>query len=280
MKKIISLVLALIMVLTMVAVSVSATGNTLTRNEAIQLAYEAYKFIFFAQESTGFENDYEYIIDRFYPIDIDYKNIVYFDESMDGKKYAGKHGYYLVKKVESPYEDLNTYEAIVEKANSIFSDYLVEKVLKIESVYDYTPGEYKKEYVDCFRKGENGELYTSFYIQPLESARHMYMTTFGALNVNGSNATIGVNLKALKAVGCESIDRVHAIFEFVKTDKGWRVCNGSAVSYMFREIGFPITNPNIPATGDNSDIMIPALAVLAVISVAIPVGMMKRRRGN
>lgn len=277
MKKIISLVLALIMVLTMVAVSVSATGNTLTRNEAITLAGEAYKFIFFAQESTGFEGEYLYDItfNYIYPIDVDYENVVYFDESMDGKKYAGKHEYYLVKKVESPYEDLNTYEAIVEKANSIFSDYLVKKVLKVESFYDNTPGANKKEYVDCFRKGENGELYTSVYIQPLEAARSIHITKFGALNVNGSNATLGVTLTA---VGWASTDSVDAIFEFVKTDKGWRVCNGSAVSYIFREIKFPITDPNIPETGDNSGIMIPALAVLAVISIAIPVGMRKRRR--
>lgn len=277
MKKIISLVLALIMVLTMVAVSVSATSNTLTRNEAITLAGEAYKFIFFAQESTGFEDEYLYdtTIEYVYPIDIDYENIVYFDESMDGKKYAGKHEYYLVKKVESPYEDLNTYEAIVEKANSIFSDNLVKKVLKVESFYDRTPGANKKEYVDCFRKGENGELYTSFYIQPLEASRDIYITKFGALNVNGSNATLGVTLTA---VGWASRDSVDAIFEFVKTDKGWRVCNGSAVSYIFREMSFPCKGPDYPQTGDNSGIMIPALAVLAVISIAIPVGMRKRRR--
>ena len=59
---------------------------------------------------------------------------------------------------------------------------------------------------------------------------------------------------------------------FSYTSEGWRISGGSFFEDML--------NINVPNTGDESAYKIPALTVAALISVALPVSLLKKRRAS
>ena len=64
---------------------------------------------------------------------------------------------------------------------------------------------------------------------------------------------------------------------FVKENNVWKVSGGTLFGYFYGEN--LVNDPTlVPETSDTSATVIPALTVTALISVALPVSIMKKRR--
>ena len=293
MKKAISIILILIITLSICLVSVGAEDavGDLTQDMAEELAFEAYKALsilrYGAYYKGGYSRDNKPIVammsdyqaygEKYYTID--------FTESSEGVKYIrGVYSYVrFVLATEVPQEremskfytldrDFNISFKTISDVKVYLQKYFTEEMSNnalypTENIH-HLDGIFKEKY-ELFRFSESGEMLINF-IDAVERPPHYQIEEFGELTVQESFAEMDIVL-------CKQMLEISNIYEnvkFTKISDGWRVSGGTAFEVMLGDRE-PNYNPN---TGDTASYTIPALTVAALISVALPVSIMKKRR--
>ena len=296
MKKIISFVSLLAILLSFCVISVGADDNAFTMKDAHALFLEAYKrfSIFQGQGLYDYvdlnEEDFNDWDENKQCIAYSKTEIVRYYASSDGKAYNDEDGYCYAPfftvpdfpsdfKTDAPYnhidEDFNyVFKSIDDVENylsEIFTDTLVKKsrYIYIDIVSDSL--DIVSDRVEMFRYSENNELL--LYYDNSNYGRTSIAALYApiSLKVNKNKAVLIIDFYAY------GTDSYPESVEFVKENGVWKISGGTVFGYLLGENDINTLNYN-PSTGDTSSYTAPALTVAAIISVALPVTLLRKRR--
>ena len=298
MKKIISILLIVTFVFSMTLISVSAEAKSkFTREEAIALFNNANELF------EVLNGKIPWLCDAYYPNPSkDYRPLV-----VDLDNYI-----LLPPEPKRDYPDMNGYTFFrlsgIENGGKVYdvnglSDIrvLIDKLFTNDvDCFEERLTEKNEERIPMVSRvieDEDGNLYATLcHVIPI----FFDINDYGKFKVNGDSATLNLDIRVLE-------DRYLGIFyfcntsvEFKNTENGWKVSGGEYFDWYVasRYLGYPnfidfaykysFTNDEDereevilrPATGDEYAYKIPALTVAALISVALPVSLLKKRRAS
>ena len=297
MKKFLSLILMFTFLLSICLVSVGAesTVGDLTQDMAEELAFEAYKTLSIFSRGVYVPISYEpsaYMIALLNEYSIYHTTTVEisFSESSDGTKYMKAPSYskfltgaYFPEGWEDKHHyhnhkldrEFDAFFGNISDVKKYMRKYFIEEVINnylssVVSFYDYIEDQVKSERHEFFRMSDSGELLIK-NMNSIENGYYDWICEFGELTVQGEHAKINLafcrSRYAYRNISNETI-------EFTKTSDGWRVSGGTAFEVMLGERK-PNTNPN---TGDTASVTVPTLTVAALVSLALPVAILRKRR--
>ena len=290
MKKIISFVSLLAILLSFCVISVGAEDNAFTMKDAHALFLEAYKrfSIFQGQGLYDYvdlnEEDFNDWDENKQCIAYSKTEIVRYYASSDGKAYNDEDGYYYAPfftvpdfpsdfKTNAPYnhidEDFNYVFKSIDDVENYFGEVFTDSMVK-RSKY-ICPEPESTDRVEMFRYSENNELllYYDNSSYGMTSIAALYAPI--SLKVNKNKAVLIIDFYAY------GTDSYPESVEFVKENGVWKISGGTVFGYLLGENDINTLNYN-PSTGDASSYTIPALTVAAIISVALPVTLLRKRR--
>ena len=290
MKKIISFVSLLAILLSFCVISVGADDNAFTMKDAHALFLEAYKrfSIFQGQGLYDYvdlnEEDFNDWDENKQCIAYSKTEIVRYYASSDGKAYNDEDGYCYAPfftvpdfpsdfKTDAPYnhidEDFNYVFKSIDDVENYFGEVFTDSMVK-RSKY-ICPELESTDRVEMFRYSENNELLL-YYDN----------SNYGMTNIAALYAPISLKVNKNKAVliidfYAYGTDSYPESVEFVKENGVWKISGGTVFGYLLGENDINTLNYN-PSTGDASSYTVPALTVAAIISVALPVTLLRKRR--
>lgn len=276
MKKIISSIIIVVLLMGLCTTNTFAAQDALTKKDAILLLEDAYRMMILGQcgyypydldafedrdytdGNEGFEQNYEVAIKR--------------TESASGEKYPRSEIYWIIKQPLSPfYEEFATIEKIKSAAKKCFTEKISQRVLMTRRIKP-DGSENFSHLVDTYFENENSELFMFASICPYDFW-NMFLYSYGAFKCTGDTAKLFVTVWKNEPPLFPDIYSEETV-EFTKTADGWRVSGGTAFEVMLED-----REPNRnPSTGDASSYTVPALTVAAIISVALPVTLLRKRR--
>jgi len=268
MRKILSLIIAVLLTIGLCTISAFASEDTLTKDEAILLVQDAYRMMRLGQHGI-LHNDLT-IITSIYDIFYHGEEVIFIDTSASGEKYYEPERYRKAIPFSGSdlYEEFNSLNKIRNKISAVFTESMTDRMLKVK---EDNPNCTELFYIDSYREDENSELLISQEVgEPMQYPYLLY--AYNHFEASKNTAKMIITLKRKTHVVVEPTTYPKETVEFTKTADGWRVSGGTAFEVM---LGDREPNPN---TGDPSAIAIPALAVSALVSLAVPVGIMRRRR--
>lgn len=304
MKKII---LAIILVCVFVSntLIVGATPE-LTSEQANDLLIEAYQRFRMIQNGRTDPSESEYLKEDYIKVDSKLQLCTIFEKKGDGSKYNNTELSKKLDYVPITDERFNTIEKCYAYLEEIYTERWANLLIK----KNYMQSTFEDD-VESIRLSNGGKFYKDQYNEEntalfefwedeipmiLYGNGSMYysknLSEIGELKVNGNNAKLSVTLTELNLLRCdgnlpegavpkfplyEGQEEAYFLIPcdrtvtFSYTSEGWRISGGS----FFEDMLNIKTNPS---TGDPASITIPALTAAAVISLAVPVGIMRRRR--
>jgi len=292
MKKFLSLILMFTFLFSLCVISVSAEDNTFTIDKAYTLYREALKrFSIFQGE--GLYDDVNLHDEEFWLWDGNKQCIAYdkaewvlYHTSSDGKAYNNENGFcyapfFTVPDFPSDFKTAASYDTVDKNFNyvfksidevknyfsEVFTDAMVEKNMYVHVIF-----EIEADKVEMFRYSENNELLL-YKTTAVGDSLISFACPYGpiSLKVTANKAILMVDFYAY------GHDSYPESVEFVKENGTWKVSGGTVFGYLQ---GYNLANTlnYNPNTGDTASYTIPALTVTALISVALPVGIMRKRR--
>lgn len=269
MKKLISLILstAFILSICLTSVSVSAQSN-LTRSDAINFFKNANDLFNILQNKYSEESDVPPNIicdesDLYTPLEL--------NDSRPCKRIL------KIELLDKEY-DIEIFSDVVDAIEDYYVPELVELVMISSIDKDKT-----------IYEGTNGKAY--FHEDDWMPWPNYVVMNYGAFTSTDNNAALEVYSR--RTVGLD-VYYCKANIEFTNTESGWRVSGGSMFDLLTSKVDYMdycykysfVVDDDIgrqeiilnPDTGDTSSYTIPALTVAALISVALPVGIMRKRR--
>ena len=314
MKKVLCIFLIVCFVTLSLSTNVMA-ADEFTREEAESLVVEGYNrimLIYFGYiDSFGSINAGKYLREDSIKGDIVFKTaMLTYYTSIDGEKYSP---WPLTDDHEWVTDErFDTMEKCYAYTESVFVKKLARNIIDVNP-YCYIS--WHGAPVECFRPSEGGKIRYNDSDEWVDSESGKvvycytaadYLTNFGGydilddigeLTVTGNTASIKVTIaleesypdnKPKPNVGVvvgPSLEPGHTVYKipyekevtFTKTSEGWRISGGSFFEYiMFERSGW--SRWKNPSTGDTSSYTVPALTVAAIISVALPVTLLRKRR--
>ena len=175
-----------------------------------------------------------------------------------------------------PIVTLNTVEDATNFVSECFTDELTKKFITLEL---------NGKTYSLFQANESGKVL--IYYKPYVGTLRCVYDNFRNVEIKGDSASalltlwcftiapeIGEGFFGPHLDGDPCFLPTTATVEFTKTADGWRVSGGTAFEVMLED-----REPNFnPSTGDTSSYTAPALTVAAIISVALPVTLLRKRR--
>ena len=287
MKKIISFVSLLAILLSFCIISVGAESDKFNIDEAYALfddAYGRYTMFRMGDGCAPFAikngNVYEiYLIKR---LDYTSEEKAVYRAHSNGKTYIQDEEY-----------GYSTFVSVPE-FNSNYDLYKPKIVDKNFTYVFKTIDDVKNYYLEVFTSELAEKNMFDYYFdlkEPIELLRYsennnlLLLSAFGensractgggyapiAFKANGNKATLIVDFYAY------GTDSYPESVEFVKENGVWKISGGTVFGYLHGENGINTLNYN-PSTGDASSYTVPALTVAAIISVALPVTLLRKRR--
>ena len=176
-------------------------------------------------------------------------------------------------KTNAPYnhidEDFNYVFKSIDDVENYFGEVFTDSMVK-RSKY-ICPELESTDRVEMFRYSENNELLL-YYDN----------SNYGMTNIAALYAPISLKVNKNKAVliidfyAYGLYDYPESV-EFIKEEGAWKVSGGTVFGYLLGDHLANTLNYN-PNTGDTSSYTVPALTVAAIISVALPVTLLRKRR--
>jgi len=277
-KKILCSILCVILILNFLFLNVSAESLSFsTANELFESAFKTFVTLRF----WGWPQHPEYSYGTWTRSGA--SENVSFKSSSDGKPYIYQDEYEYAKPIEmkdNPFQNgftmsnVANLKAFISKS---FTKEMMDTMLLIETYYGDTVELYRDDSDGNLRVLDDGtvEFVIKYIFENFRLSKSYENTAYATVTVwrwvsmvpNDVETPLG-KFFAEEPGYLPSTETV----EFTKTADGWRVSGGTAFEVM---LGDREPNPN---TGDPSAIAIPALTAAAVISLALPVGIMRRRR--
>jgi len=299
------LAIILICVLIVNTLIVSAAPS-LTSDQAKDLLIEAYQRFRMIQNGITDPAESKYLKKDYIKVNSKLQLCTIFEEKGDGSKYNDIELPEKLDYVPITDERFNTIEKCYDYLEEIYTDHWANLLIKknymqstnkdsVESIRlsnggKFYENQYNGENTATFELWENGIPMILYANSSMYYSKDLY--EIGAFNLNGSEATLKVILTKLEFLRCDEKLPEGAVpkfplyegqqeayylipFErtvtFLYTSKGWRISGGTFFEDM-------LNIDSNPTTGDPTAIAIPALTAAAVISLAVPVGIMRRRR--
>jgi len=284
MKKIMSLILATVLLISLCAVLVGAENSAdFAKDDAEKLLLNAYDLFNIYQDGSSADSDF---VDGAYKgpwLICDENDVVEFVQVTSSGREYNCDAYRLLKVILSDKEyHVDTMEDVIKIAELYYVP-SIAKLLTFACQNDEDRG------LELIREADNGKLY--FLRRGIQIWPLLRIFDFGKFTRSVDAATLEVYVKRYTAA--------HAVYfckvgiEFTKTESGWRVSGGSLfdlmtenadyMDYCYKYIYTDVFGDEIevilnPNTGDPTAIAIPALAVSALVSLAVPVGIVRKKR--
>ena len=283
MKKIISLVVISVMLLSALAMNVGAADEAFSHEEAealLKKGFEVYEALNYGSTTTVSVN-----ITSFDPLKYDSLSIKenYVDLGFTGNSvsvYEAPNGTKFPMNIGAVYDEISpTNEneffgrriTSMDDINSFLGEiFLGDALARVK--YDRIEKDFEK-----FIVGDNGNVYMllSGEIQP-----RPLICEYGELNVDGNKANMVVALgyhrgtadsngEMILVLDCEKVT-----VDFEKTSNGWRISGGELFDMLYYDVP-PQQTPSSPNTSDPTAIII---ALLALSGTAIAVVPKRKRR--
>lgn len=295
MKKLFSVIIILAITINMLLCVVSANGNKLTYSQAEKLLIASFQRAATLHSDAFFHHGevplsdwwvegkddcfsvHPLAINEFFPQEI--VKVIY--KTTEGKEYNIRYRYFLDKTFHEYdiFTDCPLYGTLIFKslkeikayANEVLTPELAEKCCTRYLSPDF-------EYPIYIEDAE-GTLVTSLGIAQ-GPRRDLYKVK--SFSSTENSAVMVVYVGDLWAKEDEFAFSEETV-EFTNTDDGWRSSGGSLYDLLTgrkEAVYVEIPENFIPVTGDESAYKIPALTVAALISVALPVSLLKKRRAS
>ena len=276
MKKIISVSMFFIILLSLCFTNVNAEATGITEEEATTLAEKALKNFEVIQYSTDDFRERSITIKSLVPFEYEdyehHSSYIDFGTTNNEQAFSEEDPYLKWAEID-PNKDDNYFGrkiTSIDDVHSFLKETVTDELIPIYMTH------YKDGY-ETFKIGETGNVYMML------PSRYLPITFLLScdilLNNSPSKATMQVILGRDTLRADENGDGVDVLIpyfetvEFTKTADGWRVSGGTA----FKVLLGGKANRN-PSTGDTSSYTAPTLTVAAIISVALPVTLLRKRR--
>ena len=267
MKKIISIFIIAVLIISSLLINVSASEESFTKEQAIELVQRAYDNVMFTQYRIiyyYFAPEEKFVLGEAHPEESHLE--IYYGEpgTNDSFLYYSELKPVLLENGNT----LSTVDDIKKWIRVNFVDELVERVMSKKTRLG-------DKCVPSFRMSDEGKLLFNTRVGVALLFPPCELTAFKSFRVDGNNAIMNVTLGEASLTPPDFAPTLsNETVEFTKTADGWRVSGGTAFEVMLGDRE-PNSNPN---TGDTSSVIVPTLTVAALISVALPVGIMRKRR--
>ena len=270
MKKIISLILIIIFILSISITSVSASARSdFTRADAITLFKKSYDIFNVLQNKYMTE-------DSTTPTIILDENDLYAPPDLE---YAGPCKRILKIEIADKEYDIKTLSDVVSAIEEYYVPELVDFFMICSIDGDKT-----------IYEGPEGKVY--FHQDDWMPWPFFIDLDYGAFSAAGNKATLEVY--SVRVVLGLDIYYCKANIEFVNTENGWRVSGGPMFDLLTLQVDHMdycykysfLVDDDIgrqeiilnPETGDTAATAVPALTAAAILSVALPTALLRKRR--